>query len=129
MAAAATVRQAATAAQTRAAAAVLPDLLAKVGDAAACGSVRLLLEELAAAPQAGPQRQVQQGAATGQATRSRTRRRREQRRVALVRLLSSSAAAGDGLDACGGPTKQVKDQNVEPELSPAQELATGERLV
>ena len=78
MAAAATARQAATDAHRGRS--LLLDLLVKVGDAAACGSVRLLREELAAAPQAGPQRQGQQGAAAGQATQSRTRRRREQQR-------------------------------------------------
>eukprot|EP00966_Prymnesium_polylepis_P250802 5799220-Prymnesium_polylepis.1 len=45
-----------------------------------------------------------------------------------MRLLSSSAAAGDGLDTCSEPTKQVKDRSFEPEMGQAQELATGERL-
>ena len=63
MAAAVTALQAATAARVRAAAAALLDLLVKVDDAVACGGVRLLLAELAAAPQAGPKRQVQPGAA------------------------------------------------------------------
>ena len=74
MAAAVTALQAATAARVRAAAAALLDLLVKVDDAVACGGVRLLLAELAAAPQAGPKRQVLPGAAPGQAMRSRTRR-------------------------------------------------------
>ena len=54
MAAAVTALQAATAARVRAAAAALLDLLVKVDDAVACGGVRLLLAELAAAPQFGP---------------------------------------------------------------------------
>ena len=56
MAAAVTARQAATAARVRAAAAAPLDLLVKVDDAVACGGVRLLLAELAAAPQVGPKR-------------------------------------------------------------------------
>ena len=45
-----------------------------------------------------------------------------------MRLISSSAAAGDGLDACSEPNKQEKDGSVESKMGQAQELTTGERL-
>ena len=59
MAAAATARQAAAVAGARALAAALRELVASAGGGDACGCVRLLLTELAAALHAEPQRQAQ----------------------------------------------------------------------
>ena len=127
MAAAATARQAAAAARARALATALREFLADAGDGDACGGVRLLLSELAAALHAEPQRQEDEGAAAGPGL-PRTRRRRAQRRAAAVRLLSSGAAAGGGLDGRGEPTRQAKSGGVEPKSPQAQELQLGERL-
>ena len=127
MRAAAFQRAAAVAGPHGAAVAALRAIIDYVPDGAARAAARLLVRELAAALGAGPKQGAQpgEGEAAGLA---RTRRRREQRRAALVRLLSSSAAVGDGLDACSETTKKVKDGSVEPKSGQAQELTTGERL-
>eukprot|EP00966_Prymnesium_polylepis_P281727 6510179-Prymnesium_polylepis.1 len=127
MAAAVTARQAATAAQVRAAAAALLELLVKVGDAIACGGVRLLLEELAAAPQAGPKRQVQPGAAPGQATRSRARRRREQRARAMRARLGASGTVHTSDGGGSGAQKGQKSRSLAFRMSAPDFSALGER--
>ena len=126
MVAAAVARQAAAVVHARALAALARAALVDDDDGDAFGCVRLLLTELAAALHVEPGRQGQQGAGAGQGL-PRTRRRREQRRAALVRLHTSSAAAGDGLDACSEPTMQEKDGSVDSNLGQAQELTTSER--
>ena len=98
MAAAATARQAAAAALARALATALREFLADAGDGDACGGVRLLLSELAAALHAEPQRQEDEGAAAGPGL-PRTHRRRAQRRAALARLVASGAAHGGNVVA------------------------------
>ena len=101
MRAAAVQRAAAAAEPHSAAVAALRALIEYVPDGAARAAARLLLRELAAALDAGPMRGAQPGEEEG-AGLTKTRRRREQRRAAIVRLRSSSAAHGDGVDAgCG----------------------------
>ena len=120
---------AAAAARARALATVLHEYFADAGDGDACGSVRLLLSELAAALRAGPERQGQPGAAAGQGQRSRARRRREQR----TRATRARFGVGGGVDAnvggAGGEQNNQKDISLVKKKPPAQELAACERLV
>jgi hypothetical protein len=127
MVAAATARQAAAAALARALATALRELHADAGDGDACGGVRLLLAELAAALRVEPRRQAQQGAAEG-AGLPRTRRRREQRRAARVRLASSGAAHGGGVVAGCKHDNQDKRPSLEDKVPQPQRLAAGGRL-
>ena len=95
---AATAWQAAAAARARALATALREFLADAGDGDACGGVRLLLSEMAAALHAEPQREEDEGAAAGPGLPA-TCRRRAQRRAALARLVASGAAHGGNVVA------------------------------
>ena len=103
MAAAASTRQAATAAQICAAAARLFDLLAGAGDDDASRGLLRLLEELAAVRQLAPKRQPGQEAAAGRGWRGSARRRRAQReRATRARFGERDAVAREGGDGKGG---------------------------
>ena len=126
---AAAAQQAAAVACARALAAALRELLVGAGAGDACGCVRPLLTELAAALHAESQRQAQPGVAAGLGRPSRTQKRRAQRKRATCVLIGKRHSVDASAGGVGGEHDKANNGSLVFWQGAPKAAAIGERRV